>query len=135
MRFFFYGTLVDAPLRRAVLGRAAAGCRIEPATLRGFEARLAAGRRYPLAVRRRGAVLHGVLATLPDRRAAARVMAYEGPQYKLARRLVRTASGGVRMAAIFVADGRARASRTPWDLELWRGQARRRGRVFARVRL
>ena len=42
MRFFFYGTLVDARLRRSVLGRAAAGCRVEPATLWGFEARLAA---------------------------------------------------------------------------------------------
>lgn len=134
MLFFFYGTLVDADLRRLVLGRAAGACRTEPAMLRGYKARLAAGRRYPLAIRHRGATLHGLLALMPNRRSAERLTSYEGPEYRLARLSVETASGEMRIAAVFVANGRARASRKPWSLELWRHQARHRRRVFARAR-
>lgn len=134
MRFFFYGTLLDTELRRAVLGRMARRLSPTPATLEGFEARIAAGRRYPLAIRRRGAVLSGIVMTLP-RRAARRIIAYEGPEYRCVRRAVRLAGGAALSAAVFLASGRARAARTPWRIEDWRKDARRRRRVFGRARM
>ncbi|MDH3241386.1 MAG: gamma-glutamylcyclotransferase [Alphaproteobacteria bacterium] len=135
MRYFFYGTLRDAALRRAVLGRLAGGLKAVRAVLDGYEARLAAGRRYPLAVRRRAAVLPGLLVTLPGRRAAARINAYEGPEYRRVRRVVRLAQGPRVSAAIFLPTARARASRTVWRIENWRRDAARLRRIFRRARL
>jgi hypothetical protein len=133
MRFFFYGTLVDPALRRAVLGRMARRLAPVPARLEEFEARLAAGRRYPLVVRRRGAVLPGILMDLPGR-AAARISAYEGPEYRRVRRTVGTGAGRSVSAEIFLPIARARASRVKWDLDLWRVGSRRRRRSFHRAR-
>lgn len=134
MRFFFYGTLLDADLRHAVLGRVSGCLQGAPAELPGYEARLAAGRRYPLAVPRRGAALPGIVVALPHRRAVARLVAYEGPEYRLARCSVRLASGRRVTAAVFLAKGRARASPTPWRLDAWRNSARRRRRIPIRPR-
>jgi hypothetical protein len=133
MRYFFHGTLVDAALRRHVFGRLSGGLRVVPAVLDGYEARLAAGKRYPLAVRCPGAALSGLLVTLPHRRAAARVNAYEGPEYRRARRTVRAAQGPGVSAVVFLSTARARASRSRWNLERWRQGAARRRRVFRRA--
>lgn len=135
MRYFFYGTLIDAALRRQVLGRLGGGIRPVPAWLDGYEARIAAGRRYPLAVRRPGAMMPGVLVTLPHRRAAARINAYEGPEYRRARRSVRLAKGPEVSAVVFLPTARARASRSAWNLDRWRLAAARRRRVFRRARM
>lgn len=132
MRFFFYGTLVDDALRRVVLGRMAGRLRAFPAVLDGYEARLAAGRRYPLAVRRRGAVLPGIVMTLP-RRAAARIVAYEGPEYRCVHRPARIANNAITTVAVFLPKAHARVSRTAWSLERWREGTRRRRRVFRRA--
>lgn len=135
MRYFFYGTLIDEALRHAVLGRMARSLRPVPAVLEGYAARHAAGKRYPLAVRRRGACLPGVLVTLPHRRVAARLNAYEGPEYRRARCRVIGQTGRRVSAVVFLPTGRARASRAVWDLDLWRQAALRRRRIFRRARL
>ncbi|MBL8834369.1 MAG: gamma-glutamylcyclotransferase, partial [Rhodospirillales bacterium] len=48
MRFFFYGTLIDPDVRRAVLGRLAPAS-VEPATLKGWRRFSAKGVTFPIA--------------------------------------------------------------------------------------
>jgi hypothetical protein len=133
MRYFFYGTLLDAALRRLVLGRLSGRRGGEAAVLDGYQARIAAGKRYPVAVRTPGAAMPGLLMTLPHRRAAARINAYEGHEYRRARRTVRIAGRRGVSAVVFLPTPRARATRTDWDLDLWRQGAARRRRDFRRV--
>lgn len=48
MNLFFYGTLRIEQVRKAVLGDLAAQCRLEPATLSGYEVRRVTGALYPM---------------------------------------------------------------------------------------
>ena len=76
MRFFFYGTLVDADVRRAVLGPQAPQ-RIEPATLRGWRRAPVRGRTYPVIVADPAAEVDGVLARGLSAAAKHRLERYE----------------------------------------------------------
>src|SRR5512134_3020809 len=79
MRFFFYGTLMDEDVRRAVLGvRALAP--VERATLEGWRRVKKAGVSYPVIVRARNHKVDGVLMHGIDRRAHELLLEYEGDE-------------------------------------------------------
>jgi hypothetical protein len=61
LRFFFYGTLIDADVRRLVLGRLAPD-EVEPATLSGWRRVKLAGVTYPGIVPDAKGWVEGVLA-------------------------------------------------------------------------
>jgi hypothetical protein len=77
-----------------------------------------------------GAVLPGVLARLPHRAAVRRLVAYEGPEYRLTRRVARDAKGRPVSVAVFLPKARVRAPMTAWHIDTWRRQARAWRRVL-----
>lgn len=116
MRFFFYGTLLDADVRRAVLGTLAPAS-VEPARLAGWRRFSLAGVTFPIARPERGAAIDGLLVRGLDAQAGRLLDVYEGPGY--ARRTVELASG---VSAILYAEDGSRSfavSPQPWDLEIW----------------
>jgi gamma-glutamylcyclotransferase (GGCT)/AIG2-like uncharacterized protein YtfP len=99
MRLFLYGTLLDDHR----LGPSV------PATLMGWRRVALRGTRYPTLRRdRRGAVV-GAVVDVPAPMLR-RLVAYEGPAYRLARVVVRTASGKTAAYA-WIAPG---GTRRPW---------------------
>lgn len=123
MRYFFYGTLMDADVLRAVVGTEAT---MEPATLRGWRRVGVRGEAYPIIVRDVASRVDGVLVRGLDARAASRLMSYEGPEYTVIRACV--ACGGRTVAAHVFAPRPGRLLRTEgaWDFEAWRRRHKRR---------
>jgi gamma-glutamylcyclotransferase (GGCT)/AIG2-like uncharacterized protein YtfP len=127
VRFFFYGTLMDADVRRAVLGRRAPRI-VTPAVLEGWRRVLVAGASYPAIVRRAGARVDGVLARGIDAAAARRLDRYEGAEYVAIEAAVRTSSRSTPVTAtVFVPrPGHVRIRAGKWDVDVWRRRRKRR---------
>ena len=132
MRFFFYGTLMDADVRRAVLGPAAPAT-VEPATLAGWRRVPVAGASYPMVVRAAGSRIEGVLVRGLDGRARDLLIAYEGDGYRMLETIVTAAISQKRCRAfVFVPDRRGRSKTPPkrgrgaWILASWRRRHKRR---------
>jgi gamma-glutamyl AIG2-like cyclotransferase len=100
MRFFFYGTLMDADVRRAVL-RDRAPQAAEPAALPGWRCVPAAGRAFPMIRADRAARVDGILVRGLDRVARARLSRYEDRDYRIIKTIV-VASGRAVAAHLFV---------------------------------
>jgi gamma-glutamylcyclotransferase (GGCT)/AIG2-like uncharacterized protein YtfP len=99
MRLFLYGTLLGD--RR--LGPSA------PAILMGWRRVGLRGTRYPTLRRDRQGAVSGAVVNVPAA-VLRRLVAYEGPAYRLARVVVRTASGKTAAYA-WIAPG---GTRRPW---------------------
>jgi hypothetical protein len=78
LRLFLYGTLKDPERLAGFAGRPVP---VIPATLQGWRRVTLLDGRYPT-LRRARSLVEGVLATV-DRPTLARLMAYEGPPYRL----------------------------------------------------
>ena len=76
MRFFFYGTLLDAQVRALVIGRRAT--RLQPATLAGYHRVGIVGVSYPMLVPDSDGRVEGGLSPRLNRAAARRIAAYCG---------------------------------------------------------
>ena len=125
MRFFFYGSLLDPAIRRAVMGPRATGGRVAPALLEGWRRRQRWETIYPILLRSRGAVVDGVVVDGLDPVAAARLTAFEGSAYQAVLLPVRLASGGAASAYVFLPNRRL-ASPSAWSRVEWsRGRQRR----------
>ncbi len=118
--FFFYGTLMDAGVRRAVLG-AKAPKRLEPATLLGWRRFRAKGATFPIVVADGRGRVPGVLARDVSAPARALLDDYEGPGYRAERWVVELADGTRSGALVYVPDGSGavKAGDAPWDLAEW----------------
>ncbi|MGQ0665003.1 MAG: gamma-glutamylcyclotransferase family protein [Pseudomonadota bacterium] len=126
MRFFFYGTLMDEEVRRAVLGSLAPSS-TEPARLEGWRRIAVAGASYPIIVRRGRRRVEGVLARGLDRQALPVLAAYEGKEFAAIALPVRTRAGRRLSARVFVpAPGTPVGSAGGWDLALWQRRHKRR---------
>jgi len=127
MRFFFYGTLIDPDVRRAVLGRLAPGT-VEPAILGGWRRFSARGVTFPIARPDPKAEIGGVLARGLSAAAARKLDDYEGPGYRRIAVPVRAAAKTIE-AFLYVDDGSGTLTPTPavWRYEDW---ARRHKRAF-----
>ncbi len=129
-RLFVYGTLLDADLRRAILGPGARQLRETTAALIGYRRVALPGGTYPTlrrdpAARVDGSVLEGL-----DRTMEARVVASEGDEFLYASRPVRVAGRRPVMAGLFLPRLPPPAG-PPWDLEDWR--RRHKARVLRRA--
>ncbi len=98
MRLFLYGTLLgDRRLARSL-----------PATLTGWRRVVLRGTRYPTLRRDRLGVVSGAVVDVPAP-VLRRLVAYEGPAYRLVRVVVRTANGKTAAHA-WIAPGGTRRS-------------------------
>ena len=125
--FFFYGTLCDSDIRQLVLGYRPGPRQIRPARLAGFRRKQARARSYPVLIRSPGGRVEGLLfdARPAD---AARLAAYEGPEYRACQlpvhAPVRGASAASRRAWVFLPafglDGSALpAGHADWQPRRW----------------
>jgi len=120
--FFFYGTLVDADVRRLVLGRDVLDDTLIPADLSGF-CRYAVRRRpYPAAVPQAGARIDGVIMPGVGLREAAILSCFEGADYaaQLCPVTARADNATGRHAWVFVASDRVPRADPAWSIVDWR---------------
>jgi hypothetical protein len=129
--FFFYGTLLDADVRRLVMG-AGAPAALEPATLIGWRRVAHPRETYPMIVPAADAAVEGAIARdlAPD--TVARLVTYEGPEYRTHAVEVRLAGGGTLAAEVFVPIDPFVGAGEPWELAAW--QRRHKQRYLARMR-
>jgi hypothetical protein len=119
MRFFFYGTLRDRDVRRAVLGPGVERIVIAPAVLPGWRCVFLRGRAYPVLHPDTTAETEGVLADHVDPRQAARLDRFETDEYRRGTARVRRAGGEAVAAHLHFAARLGLASTTTWDFEAW----------------
>lgn len=139
MRYFFYGTLMDADVRAWVLGGWIGRRRLAPATLRGYRRVFLRGRAYPVVVAAPGRAVRGLVVDGLDRRAVRRLAAFETDEYAARLRPVARADGAVLGARVFLASRRALPTGSDWRLGDWqrlhkRDFARRNRAPFAPAR-
>jgi hypothetical protein len=128
LRFFFYGTLLDADVRRAVLGPYAPR-RVEAATLRGWRRVGVRGRTYPILTADPAAEVDGLLARGLNDAARRRLERYEDSDlYEMTEVQIVPAVGARPLSAlVFVAKASAlRLGAREWDLALWLRREKRR---------
>lgn len=123
LQFFFYGTLMDEDVLRAVVGPKAYAF-LEPAVLPGWRRASVPGASYPIVVRAHGRGVEGVLAWGFDTIGRDRMIAYEGDEYDLARLPVIVRGKRVD-AHVFVPrlDRPVRAGGS-WDFETWQRRSK-----------
>ncbi len=119
MRYFFYGTLLDADVRAWILGGWIGRRVLLPAVLPNYHRVCLRGRDYPVVVPARGQEAPGVLALGFDRQAAANLAAFESDEYVAADRPVRLADGAVLGARVFLASRLARPTGRDWCVSVW----------------
>jgi hypothetical protein len=132
MRFFFYGTLLDRDVTALVLGRRLPPGAFVPATLPGHSRRRAKGVSYPVVIRDPRGEAPGAVVSGLSPRDVARLAAYEGPRYRIARLRVRSRGALVTVAVFEPVEYRFQPVAGPWDLAVW--QRRDKRAFIARVR-
>ncbi len=136
MRFFFYGTLLDRDVTALVLGRRLPPTAWMPATLPGHMRRRAKGVTYPVLERDPRSEAPGAIVSGLSRRDVTRLVAYEGPRYRISPVRVRTRGGLQRVAVFEPVEGGFQivsgSKATSWDLATW--QRRYKRAFIARIR-
>jgi len=129
MRYFFYGTLMDSDVRAWILGERIGRKVLAAAILPGHRRVYLRDRSYPVVVPARGHAVEGLLAEGLDRRAVARLAAFESDEYIAANRAIRLLDGVTVLARVFVASRLAYLSEREWDVGTWQRLYKRK---FAR---
>jgi hypothetical protein len=119
LRFFFYGTLTDAAILRAVLRRRVDPARCRRAVLRGYRRVYRAGASYPVLVADAASEVEGIVVSALTARDLTLLTAYEGPEYIVRELAVRLSGDGFIRAKAFVPHAALHASRVPWTLKEW----------------
>ncbi len=119
MRYFFYGTLLDADVRSWILGAWIGRRALLQAVLPRYRRVYLRGRAYPVVVPARGHEVAGLVALGLDRQAAANLAAFESDEYVAADRPVRLADGTVLGARVFLASRLARPTDRDWTVDTW----------------
>lgn len=118
--FFFYGTLMDIDLLRAVASGTVTHDRMMPAVLNGFRRSAVDKQAFPVVTRRSGGRVSGLLVLDMNELQLCRLIAYEGPSYRAMWVLVRSQKQGSRWALTFVGNP---AKLTPlgaaWSFARW----------------
>lgn len=119
MRFFFYGTLRDPDVRRAVIGPRVDRIAIAPARLPGYECVFLRGRSYPVLRPAPGGSVEGVLADHVDAAQAARIDRFETGEYRAGSAEITLATGDTVEATVYFAARPGLATARPWRLADW----------------
>jgi len=122
--FFFYGTLLDRGVRRAVIGPPADRLEALPAELHGWRRVRVRGKRYPVIVPAPGSVVDGCLFGPLPASAVARLIRFEGPEYRLTEVEVLTGFGVPTAARTFIGGVRIRPTMADWRFDDWRRKSR-----------
>ena len=126
MDFFFYGTLMDEEVRRAVLRRALPAARLQAASLGGYRRVCMAGAPYPVLVASAADDrVDGLLARGLSAADSARLLRYEGFAYLMKMLPVEIGAARRVNARVFLPRGNVRITSDPWTLSEW--QRERRG--------
>lgn len=132
---FVFGTLLDADLRRVVLGPHDRPV-LSSAHLRGFARQRVAGESFPMLVPAPGGLVEGALIGGLGPQALARLRFYEGPGYALRPLTVEGHGAPARRrrsrARVFLATGRLRDSGQAWCLRAWQSGDKSRALLEAR---
>lgn len=115
---FAYGTLRDADILTAVLGRVLKPAQVMPASAPGYRAVFMPGRTYPGLVRKAGAEAPGLLIRGVIREEYDLLDAYEGDEYRRERIMV-MAEGRPYSAAVYLPAGDIGEGAGAWSLEAW----------------
>ncbi|QNT68222.1 gamma-glutamylcyclotransferase family protein [Defluviicoccus vanus] len=125
--YFFYGTLMDAAVRAAVLGPRTDLPPVEAASLSGYGRLYMRGATYPVLVPAPQQEVEGVLLHEVDANAERRLVRFEGDAYWQAMVTVAGRRSGSIAACCFLPVNNNLADETrPWDLATWRRRHRRR---------
>ena len=130
---FFFGTLMDEDVLRAVLGHPLTALGLQPARLAGWRRVGIAGRSYPMLIPHATGWVDGVLVYGLDERDRRRLDFYEGPEYRMGIVTVRAAEYGDLPAGTYLCRPEVvAAGREEWRLETWR--LRHKRTALARIR-
>lgn len=116
---FAYGTLQDAEILAAVLGRHLPPEAFTPALLQDFVCLYYPGRVYPALVPRPGAAAQGLLIAGLSPSDHQALDTFEGDEYRREALSVRTA-GGTILAACYLPARNIPPDAPPWSLNHWR---------------
>lgn len=121
MRFFFYGTLLDQDIRRAVLGPSEPTEATAPASLPGYARFRAAHGNYPILARRRGRSVAGQIFEGLSPRQVFLIAHFEGREYRPVRRLVVDRRfREQKWVWVFFPVHRGDATVRPWNAQTWK---------------
>lgn len=121
MRFFFYGSLMDAAVRDIVFGMPTVA---NAAVLAGWSRVAIAGDSFPVIVPEVGNAVSGVLVEVPDGDPVARLRYFEDLDYRVDTMTV-TCGDGTRVAAqVCVDTGIVLRTSTPWSFARWQAEER-----------
>lgn len=125
MEFFFYGTLLDADVRRLVMPHVAPLLEERRAILPGFRREQANCGYFPVLAQRNASRVEGAVYSGLDARALLLMAHFEGDEY-LPRRLPVFEQGRRRSVWVFMPAHGGYTTGRPWDLGRWqRGHKRR----------
>ena len=120
MRFFFYGTLLDQDVRRAVLGRSWLTEAGAPAALRGYARFRARHGNYPILVRRRGRAVEGRIFEGFSPRQVFLIAHFEGREYRPVRKLAYDRRCGEQKPVwVFLPVRPGDTTSRPWTAKIW----------------
>jgi hypothetical protein len=125
MRFFFYGTLLDADIRAIVFPHLIDTLEVRGAELPGFRRVAAKDGPYPVLRPDPTAKVTGALAEGVDLPGLARAAHFEGARYRPALRRITDARGAALEAWLFLPETYRLASRRGWDLGRWQRRQKR----------
>ena len=123
---FFYGSLRDPDIQRAVFPHLADRLETLGGHLPGYRLAYSVDYRCPVLVPQPGRSVSGVLALGLDRLGLARMAHYEAEIYHPVRLEVRPEAGGRRSAWVFLATGSAAIGNRTWRYERWRRREKRK---------
>jgi hypothetical protein len=126
MRFFFFGTLMDADILSLVIGRTVNDGALRPARLPGFRRVAVKAATYPIILRDEGASVDGVIVDGISVRERALLEDYEGTRYRLVSRPIVFNEEPGHALVFEPVESAFESSGEDWDFERWRNQEKTR---------
>jgi gamma-glutamyl AIG2-like cyclotransferase len=117
--YFFYGTLMDAAVRAAVLGRDLPATAVRAAELLGWRRVYRSGATYPVLLRSALSRTDGIAVDGLSAEDGERLARFEGPDYRLGRVTVALRPRGRLPARTFLPVTPAIAETRPWHFDVW----------------
>ncbi len=117
--FFFYGSLMDDDVVRAILSRRLRTLAPRPATLRGYRRVYAAGTMYPAIVPKHSATVDGLLVSGIGRKDRIKLDRFEGVGYAAVPVVVTVDDGGDETGLVYLPKRGLRVTDKEWTLSVW----------------
>lgn len=119
MRYFFFGSLMDADILALVLGRAVPASATRPASLHGYQRFRVRGESFPMLQPAPGGRVEGILVEALDEADAARIAWFEDRDYEMRDLEVVRNDGQVVTARVWLATERLAHDGEAWELSAW----------------